>query len=262
LKLTKAELLITNGACKESSRPVLTAMCLRNGILSCADGFLFVSIPARDKENLKDELYPVGMLNFSGEGHIKVERTAEGFQVKTYGKDGKEKEPARTYYTTVTGTFPDYGKLLPLDEPKAEICFSSGMLRKLLDCLPKNSTIHFGIHEKDTATEILVDDGEEFPIRGMIMPMLSQRLNTWAKDDERWVPKAPKEISLQEALGQVAGYHTELAPNIIGAAHGVPKTIHVGKLSGGTFCGAEADVLDTVLVDKAEQATCKICQNK
>jgi len=35
--------------------------------------------------------------------------------------------------------------------------------------------------------------------------------------------------------------------------------IHIWKLSGGTFCGNKADILNTVLFENSAQATCKRC---
>lgn len=35
--------------------------------------------------------------------------------------------------------------------------------------------------------------------------------------------------------------------------------IHIGKLSGGTFCGTRADILNTVTYDKHSHATCNNC---
>ena len=177
----------------------MTAMCLRNGILTCADGFVLMSTPADPEKDevLKDELYPVGMLKVSGDGFIRVQREPEGFKVRTFSKNGKETEPVKNYQTVVMGTFPDYNKLFPVDEPITEIAFNADKLSQILDCLPRKSVVHFAFYGKVKPVEILIDDGKEFPTRGIIMPMFSDRLNTWAKDDRRWCSKA---VSLAEAL--------------------------------------------------------------
>ena len=207
MKLTKKELAIANGTSK--TRHVLTNVLLRNGILTAADGFMLVSMPApaEEKDNIprdKDVFLPAAMfrkIKPENKGYAILEKTADGlFACSTYSHGGFLRSPKEIFTEIVKeGTFPDFRELFAkTKEKKAVVALSAGILRSVLDCLPADAQIRVGVAGPQDAVEISVP---EYDIRGLIMPMFHTDPVKWGNDDPRWMDSKPakeEEVSIAE----------------------------------------------------------------
>ncbi|MFA5152102.1 MAG: hypothetical protein WC554_06070 [Clostridia bacterium] len=211
MKLTKRELDLRKAASPDMSRPGLRGVTLRNGILHVGDGFCYLGTPAslEEGDSNKETFLPSFMLEDlrpKPKQSIKVEQLSDGKLLTTLmdesGKPATESSQKIFNVTSYHGKFPDLEKAKVFDNPKlAYVELKSLELRKVLDALPRDCTITFGISHPDRPVEIVVQEDSPNLIRGLIMPFVKRGIPRWAQDDPRWVAPA-HEVSLAEALIQ------------------------------------------------------------
>ena len=170
--LTKEQEAIAHSAAKDSMRPVLANVCLRNGELIAADGFILAKtkvsgefttendtlIPSRDILRAKQGKNP---LRISGNGDNKVE---------ICDKDGvilSEMQP---------GNFPKVDNLYPTEQSVFAIRISKEVLSTMLKMMVGNSDcIDFTFYSDKSAIAYKIfnryHDKEDATISGIAMPM-------------------------------------------------------------------------------------------
>lgn len=207
MKLSKDDLKLFVITAKENSRPVLSHLMLARGWLMASDGYILAlrkAVP--DKEETLPEQFFFCRGWFK---HLKpVTRQKKGIDevhevniddkrnviINLYNRILKHKiEPTVTYSLPLepTGTVPDCRNRINRGEPKAVIAVNPGLLRKVLDILPKDSGIlRLAIYDSREPLEFACNthcpdnNGEDTFTRGLIMPMyVTWEEQTWLKDE-------------------------------------------------------------------------------
>lgn len=162
--LNKSQRLVTNAALKDESRPVLTCVHIRKGIIEAANGFIAVQkdinydgeeeLLLKGKELTKCKDREEGVVFSKG----------EGTEIKAIGKD-------ITILKAQIGTFPQIDKLYPtltsrqvlkrLGGKSFQIALSRNQLLNLLKCLDED------LNGKENPVEIRTENA-----KGLIMPMM------------------------------------------------------------------------------------------
>jgi hypothetical protein len=193
LLLNKNQQKIFNAISKDSSRPIITNVVCRKGLLIGADGFLCVGVPAslEDNDNITTQevwLRPEFISKVKGYREpIRIIRNPEGDFMVSGTEHNKE---PRMYYEKrmIPGNYPSFENIIPSREKKAWFALDSGLLKKFLSAIPDKSILCFGVASDNLEVEPIeiVIPGAE--IRGMIMSMRVPE-PTWMEDDPRWMPK-------------------------------------------------------------------------
>lgn len=181
MKLDRYDIALTNACAKEDSRPVLTCVCLRDGILAAADGFILV-IRETDTKGKEQANIPAAILKqitLKEKETAEMEVKADSIVVSNF-KDArenlKESSPTMTFKLPESGEYPKWQNLFDStpSEKKAQTTVSIGLLRQLLSCLPESGIIRIGVGETSQAIEFecrtYEHDGER-PIYALLMPM-------------------------------------------------------------------------------------------
>jgi len=192
MKLDKWDIAIVNAANKNDvSRPVLQTVCLKNGKLAAADGFMLVVRDAAMEpgESKDQQLLPAQCWrNIKTDGKKIAQLSAKDGEATISYKNDKGKpieyDPQYSFKLMENATFPNYPQLFPEStEKKAQIAVNVGKLKKLLSCMPDTGILRIGITEPSAPME--VECVADRPIRGLLMPMYVE----W--DKFRWY-RAPK----------------------------------------------------------------------
>lgn len=187
MKLDKYDPKVAYGADTTDSRPVLQCVCLRDGKLVSADGFMLVIREAtfEDGDKLKDNeqlLFPADIMkllkpSFQKTAIMVMEEDGSITVTYRHYKTNEVIEPVLSFRPSNIGTFPNYTQLFPKGTKHYQYAVSVGLLRKLLRCLPKEGILRLGFAEKSSDPVEFVchpdDSGADFerPIRGLVMPM-------------------------------------------------------------------------------------------
>jgi hypothetical protein len=202
MKLDKFDIALTNGCAKEDSRPVLTNLCLRNGKLAAADGFMLVVRDAdlAEGENPPETMLPAKILKTIKPGHsvkvgrvnrkVSAELTINGrceVSYKTETGEPVEYETSMSFKPSNPGTFPNYNQLFPKGQEKTAVtAVSVRLLKQLVKCLPDDGIVRLGIVNPTSPLEFhCTDTFSERPIYGMLMPMyVDWSTFRWPRDEE------------------------------------------------------------------------------
>lgn len=192
MKIDKWDIALTNGCAKEgSSRPVLTNLCLRNGKLAAADGFMLVVRNAglAEGENPPETMLPSTILKTIKPCHsvkvgriirkVSAELSINGRCEVTYKTDTGEPveyETSMSFKPGNPGTFPNYDQLFPkVQEKTAVIALSAKLLKQLVKCLPDDGIVRLGIINPTSPLEFHCTDpfsDSDRPIYGLLMPIV------------------------------------------------------------------------------------------
>lgn len=180
IKLDKYDIAMANAVGKEDGCSTLCNICLKDGKLVAADGYMLI---VRDAEIIEGERDSEILLPGS---IIKTIRTTPKRQAELVCEDANlsvsyknevdlpiDYDPTLTFKhcNTDTSKYPDYLPLFPKDTAKkAHIALGVGLLKRLISCLPEDGFLRMGITDDTSPLEFeCVNPGR--PIRGMIMPM-------------------------------------------------------------------------------------------
>lgn len=184
IKLDQKDVALTK-ATTSFSKPVLNNMCVKDGKLITADGFMLVMRDANCDNNEQEVLIPAKIINslkVNSNRIADINADKDTIEVNFIDNKGniKPDEYTATYKTYATGVFPDVEALYKNTNKKAEIALNVSLLKRLLSCLPNSGTLRLKISELTNPVEFNCYVGDERPIYGLLMPMYVE----W--DDFKW----------------------------------------------------------------------------
>lgn len=169
-KLNKtAQGIAAAGEAKDSSRPVLTNVCIRGGRAIAGNGFILATAPVEvEGDEGHDMLIPIAMIAALQESSPLAKKV--GIEVEEVGEDVKGivvngKELIEASAPRKEFAFPDYEAMVPKTAPKAFISFSGTLLKQLVKVVGDDDLIFFRIREPDKPVEFVSGD-----VHGFIQP--------------------------------------------------------------------------------------------
>jgi len=183
MKLDKYDIKLTNGCAKEQSRPILTNVCLRDGKLAAADGFMLVVRDADlgEGENPPETMLPTSILKTVKADSKRIANLEinDGCKLSYYRENlaPLDYEPVLSFKLGTDKAFPDFDQLFPKEQKKTAVtAVSVGLLKKLCSILPDDGILRLGISNPvgsgEYAQPIEFHCGKmDRPIYGLLMPM-------------------------------------------------------------------------------------------
>jgi len=180
IKLDRYDIAMVCAVTKETGKPILQNLCLRDGKLAVADGFMLVVREANILEGSQDgeTLLPASIIKTirstpKRQAELVCEDTSLSVSYKDEKGDAVEYDPTLHFkpYTGGIGKYPASPDLFPKDTAKkAYIALNVGLLKKLVTCLPDNGILRIGIVDEFSPLEFECGNLDR-SIRGMLMPM-------------------------------------------------------------------------------------------
>ena len=183
---------MVNGTSKEPGRPILDNICLRDGKLAAADGFMLVTRDADIVEGKHegDTLLPASIVRtIKSSPKRQAELVIDDGTLSVSYKDGLNRpvdfDPTLQFKPYTGGTFPKYSQIFPEDTTKkAHIALDVRVLKKVLACLPDNGILRIGITEPYKPMEFECSNLDR-PIRGLVMPLnVDWQEFKWYREEE------------------------------------------------------------------------------
>jgi len=199
IKLDEYDIAMVNATTQEAGSPLLHNVCLREGKLAAADGYMLVVREAdiKDGKHEGETLLPASIIKtIRSTPKHQAEMILDDTSLSVQYKDGLDRpvefDPILNFKPyTDSQPFPKYMKLFPKGTTKkAHIAVRVKLLKKLLACLPDDGMLRIGINKPNDPLEFHCEDFDR-PIYGMIMPMFTD----W--QDFKWTrhPETVKEES-------------------------------------------------------------------
>jgi len=200
-QLNKSQRLVVNGTAKESSRPALAAICVRKdkdgqGQVVAADGYMLIEKRVDydgDESVLLDAKGVAACKDDKELGTVSFIPGADNSSMQAV-VDGSVRD-----VEVVQGTFPDYERLYPTEEPVFRIGLGRDVLLKMLKCLDAKSgedAIAFFFRTPTSPVEFRVGDD----VRGMIMPLVIPGVTDWKPESN----EAEASDGKEESVGNTA----------------------------------------------------------
>ena len=201
MKFDKYDIALANGVLDEDSCPILTQICIRDGKLVVANGFMLVcrkaDVEPDDGFTNEQVLIPAKMAK-------QIEPTAKKLAQLTikdkeitatyFSESGLPIDPKLQFKADMNTEFPKWEQLFPKGKKHHQCAISIKLLRQLLSCLPKEGVLRMGFGKgiKDSVEFLVSSAGftdqsydEERPIYGCLMPILVQwQGDEWQRTNE------------------------------------------------------------------------------
>lgn len=178
--LDKYDIAMVNAVTTEPTKPMLHNICLRDGKLAAADGYMLIVREANILEGKQDGeiLLPASILKtIKTLPKRQAELTYDDGSLSVSYKDEKGEpikyDPSLHFKPHIESkVYPKYPQLFPKETAKkAHIAINIRLLKKLVSCLPDNGVLRMGIIDETSPLEFECGSLDR-PIRGMLMPMM------------------------------------------------------------------------------------------
>jgi uncharacterized protein (DUF1330 family) len=178
--ISKEALAVLPFATKDSTRPVLQTMCIKDKKCYCADGYMLATANIEQGKDFPN-------------CNIKIEDIAVAGQLREFGGVLLTKEEKMITiagkFTIITqpvvANYPNVEHLLAIEAPevKAHISLQVPLLKKLVDALTKGNYkyVALQIRSADSPIEFCVGVDESY--KGLIMPYKMQNDMPWPSDE-------------------------------------------------------------------------------
>jgi len=206
VKIDKYDMALANAAATDKGGSVLTQICIKDGKLVAADGFMLVCRKADIEEGdgfAEQVLVPVKQVkNIKPTAKYPAKMTIKGKKITAtyYNKLGVRIDPELQFKAGINDTFPDVAQLFPKGKKYYQYALGIGLLRKFLSCLPKDGILRLGFMESSFSPMEFCVSGKvpkdydcKRPIYGMIMPMfVNWEGDEWQRANEEETVKEGK----------------------------------------------------------------------
>jgi len=169
--INKAQQAVAYCASKDDARPILTNVCIRDGEMIAADGFIMARTKVEGEFTTDhDTLIPAQSILQAKNGKTPINVKQEGERIELSGSN-----PNIIATTVGTGSFPKVDSLYPQDEPKLTIGMSKEVLSKIVKMMTDGGDmVRFTFY--DDSSPIVYNIGNrygnstDYMINGLAMP--------------------------------------------------------------------------------------------